>query len=1095
MKFWNRVSTLMNQLPSTDRTFIENAWGSFPRIMGQLWFNIQNAISSISPDHIPIYAIQYWKKYENPWSVSALVSSIPTMQDTIFASSPITYTEGTDYSISNNMIVWTVIGPTDGDMELSGVANWTQIGSPTTFAKNTTDEYAGTRCLEVAGVSGDGAKSDAVTVAAEDWIRYTVYAKCDVNYKIELWDESNNAKIADLTGLSGSVYAQHEILDKTPVGCTSVTMRAYLSGSGTLYLDDLELTRYPENEFAFAEQTMRYNPYLDTKLGYDLRFSGINTSSYGPIHAHHIIRALNFSYRSSDSQEHAMAVGLTAALGLPFAYVAGTIKSKSTAGSTHSIVITDSAGVDHTIEVDSSLASLSDFPAVDATVDEFEPLISDALKFKELGNKGFVPTIDESYPTDGDMELYVDTPTNAPTVGEVTGGSFFTGVNATDNKGFDAGIGDWVQGAGGVLASTVGGQTANGGEYTVGASPSTALPSLSTGLEPLIIGKTYYIEYYLKYDTAWAGGDVTLTIDGQTVVHTPTTSFVKKTLSFTAVGTDPAISLTCASTPTSGDILWIDTFELSLATRTYYVKYTYTDAGGETLESLQSTQAVQANYLLDVTSPSAQTNATGWDVYVSEISGSENKQNGTSIAIATDWTEPVSGLISGSALPTVNDTGLNNWSAINGAVIIKNGVEEYEGSRCLKITTDAIDEGVKPAANQAVTAGEEYVFDFYIKRDSGGAAIIRADVIDVTQAATIKSEWFGDSTYENGNIRFTVPTGCSSVRIEFIAINVGISYVDSLAFFNIEEISSYATDKTSDSIKASYTIAAAGRTGTEDLIFQAADHIYGVNGNYVDIVVVASGANQALSSTISGSGTSASHYVYTVTTGNNDATQNSNSAIRDFVNADPNAIGIIICQSVDDSTADPAYALTQTPLAGGVNATISTYSTVPMVVDDIIEIRNLTLGTKEIRKVTAITAGSAPYNNVISIDADLYASYTSPETGISTSVGVNFLTDPSKTWAADEHKNYLLIDSADVSFKITTNDVDTLTVVGTPTAGAYRIVKDHVAINYGHKDVEYTNEIKVYNRFVTTFLQANIDALVENAPDLGHKFTFVDVST
>lgn len=64
--------------------------------------------------------------------------------------------------------------------------------------------------------------------------------------------------------------------------------------------------------------------------------------------------------------------------------------------------------------------------------------------------------------------------------------------------------------------------------------------------------------------------------------------------------------------------------------------------------------------------------------------------------------------------------------------------------------------------------------------------------------------------------------------------------------------------------------------------------------------------------------------------------------------------------------------------------------------------------------------------------------------GTATSVGLNFLTDTSKTWVVNAYQSgagvaWWLIDSAGTIFLISSNTKDTLTVVGTPAAGAYRL--------------------------------------------------------
>jgi hypothetical protein len=71
-----------------------------------------------------------------------------------------------------------------------------------------------------------------------------------------------------------------------------------------------------------------------------------------------------------------------------------------------------------------------------------------------------------------------------------------------------------------------------------------------------------------------------------------------------------------------------------------------------------------------------------------------------------------------------------------------------------------------------------------------------------------------------------------------------------------------------------------------------------------------------------------------------------------------------------------------------------------------------------------------------------YASITTIETGTSTSVGLNFLADTSKTWFTDQCKNLTLTDSDATTFTVTANTSNTLTVAGTPTAGAYALTDD-----------------------------------------------------
>lgn len=96
----------------------------------------------------------------------------------------------------------------------------------------------------------------------------------------------------------------------------------------------------------------------------------------------------------------------------------------------------------------------------------------------------------------------------------------------------------------------------------------------------------------------------------------------------------------------------------SLTATTYYVKITYVNNTGETSPSPETSLAVALNNLLVVNSPSSVNNAIGYNVYVSTSTGTETKQNSLPISIGTNWTEPTSGIISGSALPSANTTGV-----------------------------------------------------------------------------------------------------------------------------------------------------------------------------------------------------------------------------------------------------------------------------------------------------------------------------------------------------------------------------------------------------------------------------------------------------
>src|SRR5262249_14570333 len=70
--------------------------------------------------------------------------------------------------------------------------------------------------------------------------------------------------------------------------------------------------------------------------------------------------------------------------------------------------------------------------------------------------------------------------------------------------------------------------------------------------------------------------------------------------------------------------------------------------------SAESSLAVSANNLLQVTSPASVTGATGYNVYAATTAGKEVLQNTSPIAIGTNWTEATGGLTTTGEAPFTN---------------------------------------------------------------------------------------------------------------------------------------------------------------------------------------------------------------------------------------------------------------------------------------------------------------------------------------------------------------------------------------------------------------------------------------------------------
>jgi hypothetical protein len=117
----------------------------------------------------------------------------------------------------------------------------------------------------------------------------------------------------------------------------------------------------------------------------------------------------------------------------------------------------------------------------------------------------------------------------------------------------------------------------------------------------------------------------------------------------------PAAGVAAPAAPTLGSVAGG-----TIAATIYFAKITWVTQSGETTASPEASLAVALNNLLTVQAPAAPSGAVGFNVYVSTATGTETKQNGsTPIAIGGTWTEPTSGLVAGSAVPSTNTTG---WS-------------------------------------------------------------------------------------------------------------------------------------------------------------------------------------------------------------------------------------------------------------------------------------------------------------------------------------------------------------------------------------------------------------------------------------------------
>ena len=115
-----------------------------------------------------------------------------------------------------------------------------------------------------------------------------------------------------------------------------------------------------------------------------------------------------------------------------------------------------------------------------------------------------------------------------------------------------------------VLASITGGYDGNGGRYTAGNDSDTDLISLATSayINDLVVNNYYKLTLRIKKGAAWNGGNVTINVNGNTKTVTLTSSYVLVEIEFQADAVSASISISCASGPTTADVLWMDNVEL-----------------------------------------------------------------------------------------------------------------------------------------------------------------------------------------------------------------------------------------------------------------------------------------------------------------------------------------------------------------------------------------------------------------------------------------------------------------------------------------------------------------------------------------------------
>ena len=188
---------------------------------------------------------------------------------------------------------------------------------------------------------------------------------------------------------------------------------------------------------------------------------------------------------------------------------------------------------------------------------------------------------------------------------------------------------------------------------------------------------------------------------------------------------------------------------------------------GESKPSEQKTQSITANNVLTLTSPTATDGATAYNVYVSETSSIEVKQNSTPVPIATNFQENASGLASLGSLPTA----YTSWYIKQLSEIANNGFPKYVFSlngrlffsgfedEQLKIVGSAVDN-----EHDYTTASDSVVIDL-------GSLVTRGDKIIGLNRFGVTNELI--IALQNHFVLYAVPTVHANFVARDVIYNIG----------------------------------------------------------------------------------------------------------------------------------------------------------------------------------------------------------------------------------------------------------------------------------------------------------------------------------
>lgn len=171
----------------------------------------------------------------------------------------------------------------------------------------------------------------------------------------------------------------------------------------------------------------------------------------------------------------------------------------------------------------------------------------------------------------------------------------------------------------------------------------------------------------------------------------------------------------------------------SLSSRSYYVRITCSNSSGETLASDEKTISISSNHLAKINIGNLEGYANSYstfggirkiNIYVGSTAGSGTLQGSIDYPTQTlSWTEPSTGLISGSALPTSNTTHyLTRYCSYQVAGYVGSGANEFVHNHVYGVT----DLVVAASPHSRGMVGENYVDGQIVLGDMySGLSILR----------------------------------------------------------------------------------------------------------------------------------------------------------------------------------------------------------------------------------------------------------------------------------------------------------------------------------------------------------------------------------